>query len=105
MVAGAEAGADGIAESPGADGLVAGAPGFLAEPPGLLVHPPGRLGARSLASGRGALLAEPARIMRLTRPVPPLAGILSGLLRLLCCTPVGSMARVDAEPFTPPWAE
>src|SRR6185437_8047146 len=102
VVAGAEACADGIAESPGADGLVAGTPGFLAEPPGLLVHPPGRLGARSLAagaglaaragtggggtalaSGRGALFAEPARIMRLTRPVPPLAGILSGLPRLL----------------------
>src|SRR6185437_8371303 len=83
VVAGAEAGADGIAESPGADGLVAGAPGFLAEPPGLLVHPPGRLGARSLASGRGALLAEPARIMRLIRPVPPLAGTVTGLLRLL----------------------
>src|SRR5262249_38785259 len=83
-VAGAEPGPAGIPEPPGADGLVAGAPGFLAEPPGLLVHPPGRFGARSLAAGGGtALLAGLARIMRLTRPVPPLAGILTGLPRLL----------------------
>src|ERR1700730_10036675 len=42
VVAGAEAGAHGIAEPPGAHGLVTGAPGFLAEPPGLLVHAPRR---------------------------------------------------------------
>src|SRR6185437_13352469 len=78
-------------EPPGADGLVAGAPGFLAEPPRLLVYPPGRLGARSLADGggtlaaggRATLLAGLAGIMRLTRPVPPLTGILTGLPRLL----------------------
>ena len=34
-----------------------------------------------------------------------LSNVDSDLLRLLCCTPVGSMARLDAEPFTPPWAE
>src|SRR5207344_3259759 len=57
VVAGAEAGADGIAEPPGAHGLVAGTPGFLAEPPGPLVHPPRRLGARSRAAGLAAALA------------------------------------------------
>jgi len=112
MVAGAEAGADGIAEPPGAYGLVAGTPGFLAEPPGLLVHRRAGLGgpvprrrrrhrsrrrwhqlsaevaplsaevaplsAAAVAAGsRAALLA------RVMRPAPPLAGILTGLPRLL----------------------
>jgi mannose-6-phosphate isomerase-like protein (cupin superfamily) len=29
----------------------------------------------------------------------------SGVLRLLCCLPVGGQARLDGATFTPPWAE
>jgi len=34
-----------------------------------------------------------------------LSNVDSTVLRLLCCTPVGAMAQLGDQTFTPPWAE
>jgi mannose-6-phosphate isomerase-like protein (cupin superfamily) len=58
-----------------------------------------RLGAEHATAGRGDAIVVPADVdfeLANAGPAP---------LRLLCCLPVGGMARLaDGTTFTPPWA-